>query len=57
MSVTRTPLDSKGRPKVQRGGRKPVTQRPPDGLSRPPGIEEIQAEYERQKRRALRRGD
>ena len=57
MSVTRTPLDSKGRPKVQRGGRKPVTQRPPDGLSRPPGIEEIQAEYERQKRRLSRGGE
>lgn len=40
MSKIHVSLYSKGRPKVQRGGQKPVTQRSPDGLSRPPGIED-----------------
>lgn len=40
MSKIHVSLDSKGRPKVQRGGQKPVTQRAPDGLSRPPGIKD-----------------
>jgi len=35
------PLDSSGNPKVQRGGQKPVTQRPRDGLKRPPEIEDV----------------
>lgn len=49
--------DSKGRPKVQRGGQKPVTQRPRDGLKRPPGIEDVQIEIERLRRRLRRIGE
>ena len=41
MCMEHVSRDSKGRPKVQRGGQKPVTQRPRDGLKRPPEIEDV----------------